>query len=66
MVYAFVYIHVDASLTVNPKISVGVNFLFGVVYKSRTCWHRVTADYPNRRVQTTILVGVDGVAPPES
>ena len=37
MVYAFVYIHVDASLMVNPKISVGVIFLFGVVYKSRTC-----------------------------
>ena len=26
MVYAFVYIHVDASLTVNPEISVGVIF----------------------------------------
>lgn len=62
MVYAFVYIHVDASLTGNPKISVGVIFLFGVVYKSRTCWHRVTADYPNRRVQTTILVGNEKIA----
>ena len=37
-------------------------FLIGVVYKSRTCWHRVTADYPSRRVQTTILVGNERIA----
>ena len=54
MVYAFVRIHVDTSLTVDPQTSVGVNFLFGVLDENRTHIPSATNLCPNHWTTNTI------------
>ena len=55
MVYAFVRIHVDTSLTVDPQTSVGVNFLFGVSDENWTHIPSATNLCPNHWTTDTIL-----------